>query len=151
MTETQCDVNTLWWRKHTVMTETHCDDGNTLWWWKHTVMTETHCDDGNTLWWQKHTVMTETHCDDGNKLLINFPLWHSEFQYIFRWAKIVISPLTHSLSKKSRFLKNIHINRIKVRNNERFLFELDLKEEFWHYKTFLLLICYIFNKDENVH
>ena len=53
------DGNTLWWRKHTLMTETHCEDRNTLWWWKHTVMTETHCDYRNTLWLRKYTVMTQ--------------------------------------------------------------------------------------------
>ena len=41
------------------MTETHSDNENTQWWRKHTVITESHSDDGNT-------VMTETYSADGN-------------------------------------------------------------------------------------
>ena len=38
-------------KKHTVMTETHSDNG-------------THSDDGNTQWWQKHTAENITRIGD---------------------------------------------------------------------------------------
>ena len=61
-------TETLWWQKHTLMMETHCDERNTLWLQKHTAITETHCDNGNSMWWWKLILMAETHCNDGNTL-----------------------------------------------------------------------------------